>query len=250
MTSFDQMVADAIAAARTAELSDAEVRTIVTRAQRRWWHRFMRGPALIAVGAALVIAGGAAAGLFDRDAQIDKQVVQQGPFKSSGSPALDRLIAASQTKPALAPLAGTFTLETRVADPAGGAPWVLVVWRTRTGGWCTYPGREQAGRILGTRTNGALGTFPFQEGGSCSDKPLARDGVNVAAQTYAGGPTTVHGVVGKDVVAVRVPTVPGVGELTPSDRGGFLAVIPGEDRSPTLRLELQLRDGRTRIVGG
>jgi hypothetical protein len=149
----------------------------------------------------------------------------------------------------LAPLARTFSLETRVPDPTGAAPWVLVVWRTRAGGWCSYPGRERGGQILGTTPNGALGGFPFQEGGSCSERPLDANEATVLARTFPGGPTVVHGVAGKDVVKVRVPSLPGVGELTPSKRGAFMAVLPDEIRAPTLRVVLEQSNGSQRVVG-
>lgn len=248
--SFDELVAQAFEPAREAELTDREFAAAAARARRRWWQRFRRGPALIAVAAALVVGGGAVAGLFDRDEQIDQQVRQRGPFTSSGDPALDRLIAAARTRPGLAPLAATFTLEARAPDPVGGRDWVQVVWRTKTAGWCSYPGRAMGDEIKATRPDGGLGGFPFEEGGSCSDRPLTADGALVLARTYAGGPTVVHGVAGKSVAAVRVPGIPGVGELAPTGRGGFMAVVPQEIRSPSLRAELVLRDGTVRTVGG
>jgi hypothetical protein len=246
---FDSFLYSAFEPLRAVEPTPNEIRAILERTRRRRW-RLRRRRTLAVALAALAIGGGATAALLDRDAQIDNQVRNQGPFESSGDPALDRLIAEARTKPALAPIADTFSVEVRAADPAGGPDWVLVVWRSETGGWCNVPARERGAEIGVLDESGQFTPFPFHTGGACTPAPLAADTAHVAAISYPGGPTILHGVAGRRVVHIHVTGLEGLSEVTPSKRGGLMVVLPQATRSPTLDVELELDDGtRQPLVG-
>jgi hypothetical protein len=238
--------------ARAIEPSDADIARVLARAQRRrgrWRWRLGRGPTILLAGAALVLGAGAAAELISRDTEIDEHVRNQGPFKSSGEAALDRLIARARTKAKFAPLADTFSIEARQDSPDGGLDWALIVWRSETGGWCHAAARQGGDKVGVVREDGRFVEFPFHEGNACTPGPLAPDEASFTTNTYAGGPTLVHGVAGRAVASIEVDGLPGVTKLAVTDRGAFLAVIPQEIRDPTLRLVLVLRDGTRRAVG-
>jgi hypothetical protein len=245
---LDYTLARLLAPARAAEPTALELRTVLDRSGRRRF-RLRRGRSLAALLAALVVAGGAAAGLLGPDRNIDERVRNNGAFQSTGDPALDRLVAAARTHPDFAPLADTFSIEARVADPTGEPAWALVVWRTETAGWCAQAAREQAGRIGEIDAAGGFQPFPFHEGGVCTSGSLAPDGALFFSEFHAGRQAIVYGVAGRDVAAVSVTGIAGVGELTPSARGGFMAVVPWSEAGPPRpRAILRLRNGRTRAI--
>lgn len=231
---------------RSLEPSPVQIQTALRGAERRRpWPRLRRRNGLVIALAALAIGGGATAALIDRDTQLDEQVRNHGPLPSSGDRALDRLIAAAKTKPSLAPVAKTFSIEVRAADPLGGPEWVLVVWRTKTAGWCSLPAREQGERLGEIAEDGRFRPYPFAEGGSCSARPLGATEAGMVLENRPGVATIVSGVAGRDVaqVEVRVKGLPGVRTLTPSRRGGFMAVLPDLGRHLGFRATKILRDG-------
>jgi hypothetical protein len=244
---LDLILYAGLASARAAEPSPADVRAVVARADRRRWRwRLRRKQSLVLVLAGLAISGGAAATLLDNDRNIDEAVRNHGAFPSSGDPALDRLIAEAKTRPELAPLANTFTVEAQVVDPAGGPPWVLVVWRSKSGGWCKVAARQEGGQIGSLAADGSMHAFPFHEGGVCTAQPLGPDDATLDATSYPAGPTVVYGVAGRDVARVRLSGLPGLSELATSKRGAFMAIIPEPVPRPRPKADLVLRDGTVR----
>jgi hypothetical protein len=144
-------------------------------------------------------------------------------------------------------VANTFTSERTVADPAGGPSWTLVVWRTQTGGWCSYPGRRRGEEIGSIDAAGKFTAFPFHQSSACTTR-VGAGTVALQVDVPPGGPTVVSGVAGKDVVRLDVAGVPGLDALFPSARGGFLAVVPGAVKVSQLDIEAELRDGSRRRV--
>ncbi|MEA2494927.1 MAG: hypothetical protein QOJ29_2838 [Thermoleophilaceae bacterium] len=242
-TEFDAFLYRAFEPVRELEPSAALVRGAVTRAERRRWRFGRRGTLAVAL-AALMVGGGAVAELMNNDRKIDEQVRNQGPLQSSGDPALDRLVAQARTKPELAPIANTISVEARQPDPRGGLDWVLVVWRTQSGGWCSLPARQQGDQIGARRSvAGQLRPFQFAEGGACSSPPLTVDEVRPQLTSYPGGPTILHGVAGRAVAALTISGLPGVDALKPGERGGFMAVVPQEVTPASLTIDIGLKDG-------
>jgi hypothetical protein len=246
---IDAILERAFETARTMEPAPADVRAVIARSRRR--RRFGRGPALILVGAALVAGGGAVADILSRDQQIDAQVTNSGPLPSSGEAGLDRLIALAKTKKEFAPIAATFSIEGSAPDPKGGPEWVLVVWRTQTGGWCTLAARRDGDKIGGSGPDGQLLPFPFQEGNSCSTAPLKPDDASMGLLQLPDVATIVSGIAGPDVAAVNVTAPPEAGRLVPSPRGGILAVLPPRpEHYPSFKGDVELRDGSHHPIGG
>jgi hypothetical protein len=241
-TEFDAFLYRAFEPVRELEPSAALVRGALARAERRRWRFGRRGTLAIAL-AALMVGGGAVAELINNDRQIDEQVRNQGTLQSSGDPALDRLVARARTKPELAPIADTISVDARQADPRGGLDWVLVVWRTQTGGWCSFPARQQGDQIGARMSSGQLRPFQFAEGGDCSSAPLAVDDVRPQLTFYPGGPTVLHGVAGRAVAVLTISGLAGVSELKPGERGGFMAVVPQEVSTASLSIDIELKDG-------
>ena len=247
-TRQDERWRQAFAPLREVEPTERELAALRNRLAIRQRPRRQRLRVALVVAIFLLLAIGAAAAFFDFDEWLDERIEEVGPLPSSGDPALDRLIAEARTRPEFAPLARSFSFAREVRDPGGGPSWVLVVWRTRTGGWCEHPGRRVGGRVGGLTRSGHFIAFPFQEGRSCTAAPLADDVATVNTDTYPGGPTVVHGVAGDSVAVVRVSGLGENLELRPGKRGGLLAVVDREERRPQLRVEAELRDGTTRLL--
>lgn len=248
---IDAVLTTAFEPLRSLEPTNGQIQAALRGAERRprrW--RLRRRNGLVIALAALAIGGAATAGLLNRDSQIDEQVRNHGPLPSSGDRALDRLIAEAKTKPGLAPIANTFSIEARAADPSGGPEWVLVVWRTRTAGWCSLPARQRGTEIGAIDEKGGFHAYPFESGGSCSERTLSPREVGIGVTSYAAGPTIISGVAGKDVaqVDVRIKGVDGESRLTPSRRGGFMAVLGQETRRLSFEAEAILRDGTRKRI--
>jgi anti-sigma factor RsiW len=82
---FDSFLHNAFEPLRAVEPTPNEIRAILERT-RRWRWPLRRRQTLVVALAALAIGGGATAALLDRDTQIDNQVLNKGPLKSSGIP--------------------------------------------------------------------------------------------------------------------------------------------------------------------
>lgn len=166
------------------------------------------------------------------------------------------------------------TIEYRVPDPAGGAPWGVVAAPAQDGGWCV----SQAGRIAGARVGGVdptLGTFtdavpgwgmgcgspagkptlryPIsgtwaswgEPGGDEAAAARRRDPVRTARRVSPGR-TVFSGVVHPDVASVTIVNPRDVRTLTPSPRAhAFTVVYEGVFRPTGTEMSVKLKDGRT-----
>jgi hypothetical protein len=163
----------------------------------------------------------------------------------TGSAAPEEVAAPDPT-----PVPGSESVESRTADPAGGPPWAVRVYKLASGDSCADFGREVDGRL--GLIDGA-GRFHVRRsadaGGNCGD-PDAATGLLLAATFYPDDPTTdefepprtiIHGIAGVRVrqIEVRWPDRSEPVELSP--RRGFVAVYDGQVTD--LLVTVTYRDG-------
>ena len=163
MTIFDELEERLVASVRAGAIDLAEQPTPNAPQVRRW----RRAP-LIACIVGLAVAGGAlaATGVLPIGSPLDEPPV---PILPGGSPVL----VEGQTR----------VLPLRVADPAGGPPWALRIFRTDRGASCLQVGQAYRGRF-GTVTADAAGTETFRPlkalpGSNSLCGGVERDGVPV-----------------------------------------------------------------------
>jgi hypothetical protein len=143
-------------------------------------------------------------------------------------------------------LPGSARVERTHADPAGGRPYGLLVWRSRSGGTCSVVDRLVAGEV--GNYDAALGTF--------DEYPVAANASGCPPLSFAGGPLVVVADVGETGVVVNGFARGDVVRVTVADERGdphelglsarshaFLDVrrTPGGP----LRVTATLRDGTT-----
>jgi hypothetical protein len=120
-------------------------------------------------------------------------------------------------------VAGSRSLERRVADPGGGLDWGLLVGRSETGRVCLFADRHKDGKVGRVGADGRFTPRPEAPTDSCGDlSPGSRDPALVMANAV-DGVLVIHGVAGPRVARVVV----GAEELELSRKRAFLTVRRG-----------------------
>ncbi len=154
----------------------------------------------------------------------------------SGAETGDRRAAFAETVPATPETARIGTRD--AADPRGGPPWALKEFLAVDGRVCARPGRRQADKVGGLTDKGQVREGNLTIGAICLDRAaldaevpvdwhISTDHLNPL--TGQRDPVTyVWGFVaaGYETVRIKTRTAETAAEVT--DRGGFIAVVPGD----------------------
>lgn len=165
------------------------------------------------------------------------------------------------------PIAGTVREGARLADPAGGAPWVLRTFLGRLAPGTRYSGAKpgpfscwEVGRDLGgaLRRPSAGPVLGFGESDASCNDDEAQPRVPVVLTAYAADAGAYAPRVGSVVVEGMAPTarriellgLPGGARRLPIvGHGGFLAVLDPATVRSALRVRVTLAGGRVRTSG-
>jgi hypothetical protein len=134
-----------------------------------------------------------------------------------------------------------------VADPGGGAPWVLVPYRDGVKRRHAV-GRLRAGRLVRSNGRGDVRPYPAREPGTCATptEPRSVD-VSIALERDPGR-ALLHGFAGSEVASVTITSPEGQSVTArPTAGGAVLAVLPVTALAqPTVSVEF--RDGQVEAI--
>lgn len=160
----------------------------------------------------------------------------------------DRASRDEQRPPAADPYAGlgaepgTDSVEGREPHPRGGAPWSVVVFRSKDGRTCAAAGRNVDGRV-GAINEGRFSAYPIREGASCVNLDSVPAGAQITTNVGAEKNTVVHGIAGPDVAAIEISARGTTDEPAIGQRGGFVAVLPQDIAITELDVVARLTSG-------
>ena len=143
----------------------------------------------------------------------------------------------------LEPAAPHVWLAARTPVP-DGLPWVLRLYRSKTGDTCAEPGRLLKHQFGQLAAGGRFVVLPLGPSGTCAnlgDGPLSLAMNRYAARQGHAAQTVIFGVASPRVRSVVLHSSEGADDI-PLDRGAFLIVRPGPPESGLL-IEVRSRDG-------
>jgi hypothetical protein len=199
----------------------------------RRWRLWPRRTFALAAVAALLGTAAAGAGVILIDDGPDVAPAPAGDFTADQQPL-----------PATARLRGVLT-----ADPGGGPPWGMRLYRSEGGKPCYVIGQVVRGR-LGVVTDQTFHELPLRGPGTCVDadfdrqRPLSMQ----SRQFVAPGEqprTVLSGIAGPLVKEIELRIGTAQRTVSPDANGAYLAVFKGY---PNITRIIRLHDGTQRVL--
>lgn len=208
-----------------------QLRRVAHQDTQKQSQRFFR-PGVLAIVAALAVAGtatGTALLLTDGD---PVPAAPRGDFSADQQPL-----------PETARLSGVQT-----ADPVGGLPWGLQLYRNASGQQCFIAGRIKDGRI-GVVRFGVFHELPLRGPGNCAYQ-LERFGYAMhGSQSYVAGEeprTLIYGILTPRVLSITFDDGITSKTIEPGPDGAYLAVFEGYDG--VIKRILHFADGTDKVL--
>lgn len=147
------------------------------------------------------------------------------------------------------PLLGSDHLSgVQTADPAGGAPWGLRVYRSETGDPCAIVGQLSDGKV-GSVSQGTFHELPLSGPGTCvhfigRERPLS-----MVTRRFVGpgeAPrTAIYGIAGPLVTRIKLDNGTTTQTIVPAKDGAYLAVFEGH---PNVIRTISFTDGTQDVL--
>lgn len=134
------------------------------------------------------------------------------------------------------------------ADPAGGAPWGLRVYRSKTGDPCAIVG-QLSGTALGSVTRNTFHELPLSGPGTCVHllgraRPLSMGTRKFVAPGEAPR-TVIYGIAGPLVASIKLDNGTTKQTIVPGKDGAYLAVFEGY---PNIVRTISFTDGTQDVL--
>jgi hypothetical protein len=154
------------------------------------------------------------------------------PFSESSS---ERSQPRAERSDSTSARAGSQEVGATAANPRGGKPFGVLVYRNAEGERCAALGEVQGDRVgaYGHDENGFT-ELPLDKGGTCGLNPQPLT-FNLERAAIEGGRTTIWGIARSDVERIRISVGRGQGArvIQPAESGAYIAVLGGQVTAET-----------------